>query len=388
MKLIKSRFNQKIIFYLVASFLASFLISLALLQLFAALLFLMWLFEKDKLKAADSFFYIMIGFGLVRLTSIFFSEFFNSSLIAVQKELLFYTTLAALFFYLKTLSRENISKQLMVFIHAGAVVALIGIILFSMGKSHRAQSFGSGYATFSTYLAIVLMFILSLHQNYKSKKENLLWIIETGFIGAGIVLAMGRADIAIALVLGITIIFLRKVPAKKIIPSIILSVILIFIALQFNPGEAEGRISNPTTLSDRDILYEGFFELAPEHPILGFGPRTFHDIFPFKDRLADKKVGSWHNDYVQTYLESGIIALILLFMLIITIFHKTNWIIFKPRKLIKLDSEVFALLFGIIAILLSGLTGVFLYSPILSLLFAYFVSLFSYFCYIQEEFFN
>jgi O-antigen ligase len=181
---------------------------------------------------------------------------------------------------------------------------------------------------------------------------------------------------------------LRKVPAKKIIPSIILSVILIFIALQFNPGEAEGRISNPTTLSDRDILYEGFFELAPEHPILGFGPRTFHDIFPFKDRLADKKVGSWHNDYVQTYLESGIIALILLFMLIITIFHKTNWIIFKPRKLIKLDSEVFALLFGIIAILLSGLTGVFLYSPILSLLFAYFVSLFSYFCYIQEEFFN
>jgi hypothetical protein len=111
MKLIKSRFNQKIIFYLVASFLASFLISLALLQLFAALLFLMWLFEKDKLKATDSFFYIMIGFGLVRLTSIFFSEFFNSSLIAVQKELLFYTTLAALFFYLKTLSRENISKQ-------------------------------------------------------------------------------------------------------------------------------------------------------------------------------------------------------------------------------------------------------------------------------------
>lgn len=383
MEMLKSRIYSKISYYLVAALLASFLISLALLQLFAALLFIIWLFEKDKLKSADLFLYVILGFGLIRLVSILFSEYFSVSLVAIQKELLFYTTILALFFYIKTFERQQITKQLEIMIHAGAVVALIGIILFSLGTSHRAQSFGSGYATFSTYLTVILMFILSFHTNYKFKRGTLVWIFETGLIFSGIILAMGRADLAIAVTLGIVIIFLRKIALKKIVPAAVIAFVLTIVALQFNPGESAGRISNPTTLSDRDVLYKGFFELASEHPILGFGPRTFHEIFPFKDKLADKKVGTWHNDYIQTYLESGIFALVLLLLLIFLFFHKSKWIILKPRELMKIDNDKFALIFGTIALLLSGLTGVFLYSPILSILFAYFISLFSYFHYID-----
>lgn len=385
MEILKSRFNSKISYYLVAALLASFLISLVLLQLFAALLFIIWLFEKDKLKSADLFLYVILGFGIIRLISIFFSEYFSVSLIAIQKELLFYTTILALFYYLKTFKREQITKQLEIMIHAGAIVALIGIILFSLGTSHRAQSFGSGYATFSTYLTVILMFILSFHTNYKFKRGTLIWVLETGLVISGIILAMGRADLAIAVTLGIAIIFLRKIPFKKIAPAVLIAFGLTIIALQFNPGESAGRISNPTTLSDRDVLYEGFFELATEHPILGFGPRTFHEIFPFKDKLADKKVGTWHNDYIQTYLESGIFAISLLIFLIILFFHKSKWVIFKPSKLAYIENDKFALIFGTTAILLSGLTGVFLYSPILSILFAYFISLFSYFQYIDGD---
>jgi len=386
MELLKSRFNQKISFYLVATMLASLLISLALLQLFIALLFIIWLFEKDKLKAGDTFLYLILAFGLLRLITVFTSEYFDSSLRTIQKELLFYTTSPALFYYLKTFSRKKISKLSDILIHSGAVVALIGFVLFVLGTHHRAQSFGSGYATFSTYLTAVLMFILSLHSRYEGSKKTLLWSVETGLIFTGVILAMGRADLAILIIFGIGIIFLRRIPLKKLIPAMLITVILTFIGLQFNPGEANKRIANPTTLSDRDILYQGFFELAGDHPLLGFGPRTFHDIFPFQEMLADKEVGSWHNEYVQTYLEGGIVALLILLSIIYLFFHKSKWVIFKPRKLMELDSEKFALLFGMLSLLLSGLTGAFLYSPILSILFAYFVSLFSYFCYIQDDF--
>lgn len=386
MEILQSRFNQKYIFFVTAGFLATFLISLALLQLFAALLFFGWLFEKNKSKGIDILIFIVLAFGIIRIISIIFSEYFDSSIIAVQKELLFYTTLVALSFYIKTFSRKDIIRLIEIFIHSGALVALIGIILFAMGKVHRAQSFGSGYATFSTYLVVVLMFILTFHSYFTSRKKLILWIAETSLIISGIILAMGRADIAIAIFLGLIIIFFRKVTIVKLSITFFAAFIITFAALQLNNEESQKRVADPATLSDRDILYEGFFDLAFEHPLLGFGPRTFHDIFPHKDKLADKKVGSWHNDFVQTYLESGIFALILLLFLIYTVFAKANWLIFKPKRMITIEAEKFAAIFCFIAVLLSGLTGVFLYSPIISLLFAFLISLFSYFFYLNEAF--
>lgn len=386
MDIIQSRFNQKYIFFITAGFVATFLISLALLQLFAALLFFGWLFEKNKSKGINIPVLIVLAFGFVRIISIIFSKHFDSSIVAVQKELLFYTTLVALSFYIKTFSRNDIIRLIEIFIHSGAIVALIGIILFSLGKVHRAQSFGSGYATFSTYLVVVLMFILSFHSYFKSREKLILWIAETSLIISGIILAMGRADIAIAILIGLIIIFFRKVTIGKLSITFFVAFVITFTALQLNSEESQKRVADPTTLSDRDILYEGFFDLALEHPLFGFGPRTFHDIFPHKEKLADKKVGSWHNDFVQTYLESGIFALILLLFLIYTVFAKANWVIFKPKRMITIEPEKFAAIFGFIAVLLSGLTGVFLYSPIISLLFAFLISLFSYFFYLNEVF--
>ena len=47
-----------------------------------------------------------------------------------------------------------------------------------------------------------------------------------------------------------------------------------------------------------------------QHPIVGFGPRTFHEIFPLFDAMPIRGVGSWHNDYLQVYMESGLLGLL------------------------------------------------------------------------------
>jgi O-antigen ligase len=46
------------------------------------------------------------------------------------------------------------------------------------------------------------------------------------------------------------------------------------------------------------------------HPFVGFGPRTFREVFPLMQQLADKGTSSWHNDFLQVYMESGLLGLI------------------------------------------------------------------------------
>lgn len=383
--MLSTRFNKNIIFYLIAAFLASFLISLALLQLFAAFLFFAWLAEKEKFKGTDELLYLVLAFGAFRLLTIFLSEYFDSSIVAIQKELLFYTTGLALFFYLKVFNREENLKLVTYFIHVGAIIALIGLILLAMGHVSRAQSFGSGYATYSTYLLIVMVFVLSLNKKELYFNSVWVWAIESGLIISGIILSMGRANIALGLVIAVIIFFVRRVSFRKIVLVVLFGALFTFIPLQFNPGESEKRIENPTTLSDRDILIEGFLKLADDHPFFGYGPRTFMDIFQYRDRLADKKVGSWHNEYFQIYLDSGIFTLLIYLALIFMIIHKSNWMIFRIKLMQSVSAEKFAVTWAIIVMLLSGLTGAFLFSPVLSLLFIYLISLFSFLHYIEGD---
>ena len=40
-----------------------------------------------------------------------------------------------------------------------------------------------------------------------------------------------------------------------------------------------------------------------------FPSRIFSLIFPLKAELTDPGIGSWHNDYLQVYMESGLVGL-------------------------------------------------------------------------------
>jgi O-antigen ligase len=70
------------------------------------------------------------------------------------------------------------------------------------------------------------------------------------------------------------------------------------------------RSTSGDVTSGRAVLWSTAWEMRAEHPLTGFGPRTFRSIFPAFDRLADKGVSSWHNDYVQVYMDSGLVALL------------------------------------------------------------------------------
>ena len=389
MNIFPTRFNKNLIFAAVAGIIVTPLFSLFLLQVFAAVLFLLFIFDTygSKLKSFDVFAYLIAVFALLRIISILLSEYPSVSLMAVPKEILFYASFFALMYYLKVLETDKLLKLLDIAIWAGCMVALIGMVFFVTGSVNRAQSFGSGYSTFSTYLMVILAFRLAREPG-KELKEVLIWSGQTGLILSGIILSMGRTNIAIAVLICIAMAFILRMNYKPVIITTLITVILVLVSLQFNSNELDSRVDNPLALSDRDIIYKGVEMLYKDHPFFGHGPRTFHNIFPLEEQFVDTGIGSWHNEYIQTYLESGVFSLIVLLLLFFVFFLRTKTLIFnkvipKDKRAIFYSSAV-----GIAALMLAGLTGAFLYSPVLSIIFGFLLSLFSAVDYMSRNYDN
>ncbi len=374
-----SRFDARVPFFLLASTVCSMMLSLFLLQLFAGLLSILWLFEsiENKKKAFDIFTLLIVIFGAVRILSILFSQFPSDSVQSYYKDALFYFSFFSFSFYLKALRKERMEKIAYIFIISAIAISIIGLVLFNLKLVERAQSFSSGYATFSSYLIAALGLYIALPFKSGRKYAWQGWAIGMALILSGVVTSMGRANIFIAGLLFIAGMVFRKIKIKPAIVIAVLTVVISFASFEMNKREITNRVENPATLSDRNILIKGAIDLAGVHPLLGFGPRTFHSIFPYSNLLSDKGIGSWHNDFIQVYFESGILGL-LSFLAIIGafIFFAFNYLR-QHRQNSNFKDITLGTLLGFIALVLSALTAGFIDSPVLSILFAFLISVLS-----------
>lgn len=372
-----SRFDKKVILTILYLFSVSFLLSLALMQLIAALLFLMWIFERweEKKKTFGLVLYAVFIFGIIRVISILLSEFPSSSYQSFYKEAIFYTTAISLSFYYKTLYKDDLIKLFNIFIIGAIIISSVGTYKFYSGEVERAQSFSGSYTVFSSYLLVALSFSLFFSKNLSSKKMQLLWSFVYLILLLGIVTSLGRANLFIALV-----IFLIAIVMKQLKPFQLITIIIaatIFLTLQFiYPSEKiEQRTSNITQLSDRDIIILGALKIIFDKPIFGYGPRTFSDIFPLKDKFQDKGVGGWHNDFLQIYFESGVIGLLSFLLLIYIIFKELIKLIRNENISSEFKSFAYAILFSVISLLLTSFFSGFITSTYISVVFIFLISL-------------
>ncbi|WP_304131555.1 O-antigen ligase [Ignavibacterium album] len=385
--LIKSRFSEKIIFTILSLLAVSFVLSLFLMQLAAALLFILWLFEKkeQKKKAFDVITAFILIFGLVRLITIFLSEFPQSSFESLYKEALFYTTAVALPFYLKTLDKKKVLGLMIISIYGAAIISIIGSTRFFIGDVERAQSFSSSYTVFSGYLLTAFVSALFYPKKDKSFNQQFFWSIVYSIIFLGLLTSLGRANIALALLAFLVAITLKQISVRQIIMLIIIAIIG-YGVYSFRPSKVIGeRVENITQLSDRDIIWQGAKEILFEHPVLGFGPRTFQQIFPLKEKFADKGIGGWHNDFLQIYFESGAIGL-LAFLILLYIILKTSINQIRNKKTdAELKSVSASVLASVIALIISAMAAGFITSVVLSIVFVFLISFLSRIDYEQKQ---
>ena len=376
--MLNTRFDIRLPFYLTIAAISSFLLSLFLLQLFAGLLVLAWLFEsnKNKFKAIDTISYIFIVFVLIRILSSLFSDYPDSSNQIYYKDLLFFLSFFAFGYYLKAFDESKLRTVYYAFVIAAILVACIGLTRFLTGNVERAQSFTSGYSTFSSYLVSVIGFALILFRAIKVKQQRLLLAAGIVLMLSGIVTSLGRTNIVIAILIFIIGIIAIKIKVRYAVVLLLLAIGISWFSFQLNVKEINQRIETPVQLSDRDILLETAKELFMkfENPIIGYGPRTFHDVFANREQLSDKGVGSWHNDFIQVYFESGILGLAAFFVIIFFPLIKA----LKCLKGCRLSEDrkyiLIGAVLGLVGLVLSALTAGFVNSPVLSILFAFFIA--------------
>lgn len=372
-----SRFDKKVLLAILSLFAVSFLLSLALMQLVAGLIFCMWLFEnnEEKRKASGLILYAIFIFGLVRLISVFLSDFPSLSYEVFYKEAIFYTTAVSLSFYYKSLDKDEIIKLLHFFVFGAVFVSLIGIYRFYSGDVDRAQSFSGSYTAYSSYLMVVFSFSLFFYKDYSKKSNQIIWAIVYVTLLLGIFTSLGRANLFIAILIFLISIILKQIKPLQLV-VLLLFIVGIFALNYFFPSERiEQRATNITQLSDRDIIWEGAIKIISERPIIGYGPRTFSEVFPLKEKFQDKGIGGWHNDFLQIYFESGIIGLISFLILIFVIIKE----LFKQIKNKNLSHEFrsisTSILFVLISLLLSAFFSGFITSVYISVVFVFLIML-------------
>ncbi len=303
------RYSPRIVYGLIASIFLTILLSVAIAQILICLLFLLWLFDYSDVKKAaiTKPVIILLTFLLARVLTIAFSGNPAESIIALPREIFLYMLLLAIASYWQVF-KINYTRLADIYFFAAAVIAIIGIFRFAAGFTHRAESITSGYTAYSFYLLISLIFLFSI---ISKDRFNTLWFypVTAGLAFAGIITSLGRVNIVLAGIVAAFFLLRKYFSPKNIIIMTVIVVVVSGLAFSLNKSEIQNRIEQPAALSDRDIIWKGFFEIAKENPVLGFGPRSFSEVFPFKDEFADRGISSWHNEYFQLYIEGGIISL-------------------------------------------------------------------------------
>ncbi len=375
---ITSRYSEKFIFIFFCISISSIMISIFLMQLLLLLLFVLYLFEKfeQKKNAIDGYTLVIFLFGFCRLLAIIFSNYPDKSIISLYKESLLYIGILTFGFYAKVFYKK-INIILIVFFISSLFVAIVGIAKFDLGLVNRSQSFSSGYSVFSLFLTQSFILLILTYRELKFKNSKILWAIILGVMLVAIITSLGRTNIVIAFIVLIYALVTKKIDLKPILIVFILTGSLSFISFQLNNRELTQRIDNPLAPSDRDILWEGAAKLAFEHPLLGFGTGTFHEIFPFSNKLADKDIGSWQNEYISIYIETGIIGLLSYLFLIFYLFRGCIVYFKKNTKSDLARSTVNGIVIILISYCIVSITSGFIISIISSVQFAFLVALFS-----------
>jgi len=348
----------------------SLMFSLFVAQAVAILLILFWLiklivFRKANLKN-NPFTFPFIAFVIVRTISVFVSTNFSQSVQILNKEIFFYPLFFIIVDCFPIEDKKYFKWFFAILVSAAVVSSLYGSISVLIGVTHRAASTTSGFYTLGTFLTVVTAFLLVIGSDKYFIASKVVWLFSLIIIVVGILFTFNRIHWALIILIFLVFGVFRERKFVLIV-SVIAAVIIVTVPM-FRERLLD-IIFFSRNLSDRDVLWQGASMIYSEHPIFGFGPLTFREIFPLFEKLVDQNVSSWHNDYLQVYMESGIIGLLTFLWLGFSVFYCTIEIFLSKFVDSYSKDLAFALMLAMAGFYATGIVGTFIFSPITALLF-------------------
>jgi O-antigen ligase len=348
----------------------SLIFSLFVAQAVAVLLILLWLFKLVVFRKANlknnPFTYPFIAFIIARILSVFFSIDFSQSVQILHKEIFFYPIFFIVVDCFPVDDQKYFKWLFIVLVSAAFLSSIYGSTAVLIGATHRAISTTSGFYTLGTFLTVATAFLLVIGNDKYFIPSKIVWFFALLIIVIGILFTFNRIHWALAVLIFLVFGLFRERKLILIV-GIIAAVIIIFVPM-FRERLLE-IIFFSRNLSDRDVIWQGASMIYKEHPLFGFGPLTFREIFPLFEKLADKNVSSWHNDYLQVYMESGIIGILSFLWLGFSVFYCAIETFLSTYVDTYSKDLAFTILLSMIVFYATGIVGTFIFSPITALLY-------------------
>lgn len=292
--------------YLLYLFFASLIFSNTLSQGVAIIIIIMWLIRwvMDRKFVRSPIDMAVIVYLFVRGVTCFLSIDPFTSFHELRSGIFFSLIYFAITQHLRQRrGDEQVYRYITILVYAGAAAAVYGtvyVIVHHFGV--RAESIAGGITRFSAYTMIAFCLAFSLANERKVFPKKYLSYIVIALLATGLILARSRAHWIAIVPVVLTIGLKRERWLLAITGSLFALLLLSVRSLRhrfttlIKPAEA---------MSERLLIWSGAREVFFKRPFRGFGPRTYRIVSPY---LKDK--GSWHCDYLQAYLESGIFGCI------------------------------------------------------------------------------
>lgn len=314
-------------------------------------------------------FYPILLFMVLRLLSIVFSENYQASASEWQKWWL------PLTYFLVGLNINRLEKakgMVWVLVMAGGLVGIFATLKYFLSDVERASSTTGAHDTLANYLVFTGCLLLSqIAVNPKPLWRQLKAIVLMPLL-SGLILTFARAAYLTCFVVVGAVGFLKKRELVTLFGALIIVLVVLWAA---GPPIIKDRLtlSNPLFSSERDILWRGGFEVLKETPPWGHGASSFDFTFPpeYRQQLIDRRIGNWHNLYLEMVLDSGYLTLLVLLWILVRSFRFDLRQYRKRRGSEELFLSGLALgkMLTVISLLIMGMFAVVLSDPIISMFF-------------------
>jgi len=162
-----------------------------------------------------------------------------------------------------------------------------------------------------------------------SSYKHWLYILELILLLSCLVLTDSRAGLfsTFTAILLIFILHSRVTSAnkKRKLGSIIIGIIIITGVLQLSGTNLIQRFTLPFELDKRLIAYPAILNAITTQPMLGYGLGSFFEVFMFfRPNSMQVIFSKAHSDFLQLYFEAGVLAASIIWFSIIAVFIKLN----------------------------------------------------------------
>ena len=296
-------------------------------------------------------------------------------------------------------NRQQLKQVLAIALSTAGILAFQAILQAFAGNGKILWLFDPGpmafFGTFyyrnhfAGFMALLLPVALALFLYYRPRagtstpfRQRIIHILDqlkqspsfrygviTLFCFAAILLSQSRAGICVALLTsGSMLLWGRKLfRLQRTSPLFMVGVVLVILLfvgstelnkLDSRFGEAvneDGLTTNATTLSGRTGSWQDCLHLIADFPVTGSGFGSFFSLYPSYNHSGSQRMRQAHNDYLETAIDGGFVALVLVAWFLVVVFRR-NASMYRQRKDSYARHLYTGLLTGIIALLLHSIT--------------------------------